>query len=134
MKLKYIFWIVFAGLIIGLFNNAYSAEKDYQIPWCKAQGGKWESPATTIRDQFTGKVEGFVDCITATHAIEAEFDYKWKEAPTQARWYANNTGKKAGILLIITYNSKGVQHSGEKKLRDFIRNNGLPIDIWTVEK
>jgi len=134
LKLIHIILIVFTGLIIGLFNNAYSAEKDYQIPWCKAQNGKWESPATTIRDQFTGKVEGFVDCITATHAIEVDFDYNWQEAFTQALWYSINTGKQAGILLIITYNAKGIQNTGEKKLVDLIRSLDAPIYVWTVKK
>jgi len=135
MKIKHILIILIVGLLIGLFHNrAYAAEKDYQIPWCKSQNGKWESPAVTIRDQFTGKVEGFVDCITATHAIEVDFDYKWKEAFTQALWYSINTGKKAGILLIITRNSKGVQHTGEKKLIDLINSLDAPIYVWTVEK
>ena len=134
MKLKRIFWIVFTLFIIVLFKNAYAAEKDYQIPWCKAQNGKWESPATTIRDQFTGKVEGFVDCLTATHAIEVDFDYKWQPAYTQAKWYARNTGKRAGILLIITYNVKGIQNTGHKKLMDLINGEGDPIDVWTVKK
>ena len=120
-------------LFLLLSTNIQAAEKDYQIPWCKAQGGKWESPATTIRDQFTGKVEGFVDCITATHAVEVEFDYKWKESYTQAKWYARNTGKRAGILLIITYKN-GRQNTGYKKLTDLINGEGDPIDVWTVQQ
>jgi len=134
MKLKYIIWITFTFFIITLFANAYAAEKDYQIPWCEAQGGIWKGYQVTIRDRYTDKVEGFVDCLTAEHAIEVDFDYKWKEAPTQARWYAMNTGKRAGILLIITYNKNGVQNSGYKKLTDYINHYGLPIDVWTVEK
>lgn len=134
MKIKHIFWIIFTAIIIAMFNNAYSAEKDYQIAWCEAHKGIWKGVAVTIRDRYTDKVEGFVDCITATHAIEVDFDYKWKEAPTQARWYAMNTGKRAGIVLIITYNKKGIQNTGYKKLMELIYNNNLPIDVWTVYK
>lgn len=121
-------------LLLLLSFPAFALEKDYQIPWCEANGGTWESPAVTIRDQFTGKVEGYVDCLTATHAIEVDYDYKWKPAKTQAEWYAMNTGKRAGILLIITKNKNGTQNSGEKKLRDLINHLGSPIDIWTVPK
>lgn len=134
MKLKHIFWIMVIFTLVALFNNAYSAEKDYQVPWCEAQKGIWKGTAVTIRDRYTDKVEGFVDCLTAKHAIEVDFDYRWKEAPAQALWYANNTGKRAGILLIITYNKKGVQNSGYKKLSELIYNNNLPIDIWIVDK
>lgn len=134
MKLKYGILIIFVFFIAALIENAQAAEKDYQIPWCEKQKGLWKGYQVTIRDRYTDKVEGFVDCLTATHAIEVDFDYKWKEAPTQARWYAMNTGKRAGILLIITYNKNGVQNSGYKKLMELIYNNNLPIDVWTVQK
>ena len=133
MKLIHLILIVALAFLIASFKNAYAAEKNYQIPWCKAQGGLWQSPAVTIRDQFTGKVVGFVDCLTATHAIEVDFDYKWKEAFTQALWYSINTGKKAGILLIITYKN-GVKNTGEKKLVDLIRATDAPIYVWTVKR
>lgn len=134
MKLKYGILIIFVFFIAALIENAQAAEKDYQIPWCEKQKGLWKGYQVTIRDRYTDKVEGFVDCLTATHAIEVDFDYKWKEAPTQARWYAMNTGKRAGILLIITYNKNGVQNSGYKKLMELIYNNNLPIDVWTIQK
>jgi len=133
MKIKHMLWIGAVFVLILMFKDAYSLEKDYQVPWCKAQNGLWEAPATTIRDQFTNKVEGYVDCLTAKHAIEVDFDHKWKEAKTQAEWYAHNTGKRAGILLIITYKN-GRQNSGYKKLMDLIYAGNLPIDVWTVEK
>ena len=132
---KRVFWSAAVIFLIALFANfAYSAEKDYQVPWCEANKGIWKGTPVTIRDPYTGKVEGFVDCITSTHAIEVDFDYNWKEAPTQAGWYAMNTGKTAGILLIITYNKNGVQHSGYKKLTDYINHYDLPIKVWTVQQ
>ena len=114
-------------------QNIHALEKDYQIPWCQKQSGIWKGKAITIRDSYTNKVEGYVDCLTSTHAIEVDFDYKWKEAKTQAEWYAMHTGKRAGILLIITHKN-GVQNTGEKKLKDLIRHGGYPIDVWTVIK
>lgn len=134
LNFKYTFWFIFVTIIVALFSEAYALEKDYQIPWCKSQNGLWEAPATTIRDQFTNKVEGYVDCITATHAIEVDFDKKWKEAKTQSEWYARNTGKRAGILLILTKNKNGTPNTGYKKLMDLINANGDPIDVWTVNQ
>jgi len=116
-------------LLLLVSFNAQALEKDYNIPWCESQNGLWGGSAITVRDQYTGKVEGYVDCLTATHAIETDFDTKWKESVAQALWYAHNTGKRAGILLITKPGN-----SGEKKLRDLINGLGLPIDIWTVLK
>ena len=117
-------------LVLNLIPfGVFALELDYQIPWCEAQNGIWQGVNITVRDPFTNRVEGYVDCITKTHAVEVDFDTKWKEAPTQAMWYAMNTGKRAGILLIVSPNG-----TGEKKLRDYIRHYGLPIDVWTVAK
>ena len=121
---------LFMFFFFNLFTNAYALEKDYQIPWCKSHGGFYSGAPVTVRDPFTGKVEGYVDCITATHAIEVDFTCKWKEAPTQAMWYAMNTGKRAGILLIKTDKCP----TGEKKLMDYINHYNLPIDVWTVNE
>ena len=41
------------------------------------------------------------DILTDTHAIEVDFADKWAEAIGQSLNYAMQTGKKAGILLVI---------------------------------
>lgn len=122
------YWPITLGLFLCA-ANIYALEKDYQVPWCNSMNGISSGPALTVRDPYTGKVEGYHDCITATHAIEADHENKWKEAPTQALWYAMNSGKRAGILLIVT--PKG---TGLKKLKDYINHYGLPIDVFTVNK
>lgn len=117
-------------LLLFLLPFAVNAlEKDYQIPWCKSMNGIYEGEALTVRDPYTKKVEGYHDCITKTHAIEVDFESNWKEAPTQAMWYAMNSGKRAGVLLIIS--PKG---TGLKKLKDYINHYGIPVDVWTVPK
>ena len=46
-------------------------------------------------------VGGRADLVTDEYAIEIEWAPKWKEAIGQCLWYAMNTGKKPGIILII---------------------------------
>ncbi|QXD24577.1 hypothetical protein F7C95_01340 [Opitutia bacterium ISCC 51] len=41
------------------------------------------------------------DIVTATHAIEVDFADKWAEAIGQSLNYAMQTGKKAGIVLVL---------------------------------
>ena len=117
-------------ILLSLFSlNAFALEADYQATWCKANNGIWKGPSVTIRDPYTGKVEGYIDCLTQSHAFEVDFDTKWQESLTQALWYAMNTGKRAGILLIVSPNG-----TGEKKLRDTIKHYGLPVDVITTPK
>ncbi len=40
-------------------------------------------------------------CITQRYAVEVEFATKWYQAIEQALFYSMQTGKKAGVLLII---------------------------------
>ena len=76
-----------------------------------------------------------VDCLTSEYAIEYDFDYKWAEPVAQAIHYSIHTGKKAGIVLIMS-------KKGEKfltRLNDVIdqipcRPSQCPfIKVWTVE-
>jgi len=39
--------------------------------------------------------------LTATHAIEVDFAKKWAESIGQALFYAEMTGEKPGVYLII---------------------------------
>lgn len=71
------------------------------------------------------------DCLTDSHAIEFDFGSKWAEAIGQALYYAIQTGKKAGIVLIL---------EDQKDLNYWIRLNtvidhfSLPIDTWKIEE
>ena len=44
---------------------------------------------------------GRVDLVTEEHAFEIEWANKWKESIGQALWYAVQTTKKPGIILIL---------------------------------
>jgi len=95
-------------------------EKWYQEHWCAANQGNVE---VILPDKTRA------DCITATHAVEFDFGEKWAEAIGQSLYYALQTGKRAGVVLII-------ETPDDRKY--FIRLNStiehfkLPIDAWEL--
>lgn len=97
-------------------------EKDHQIPWCEAAGGKWEQ---TLPDRTR------VDCITATHAIEFDWAEKWSQAIGQSLYYAFQTNKRAGIVLIF---KKETDYICYQRMMSVIQHNNMPIDVWTTGK
>jgi hypothetical protein len=114
-------WLSFTLLLLPSLAFSFP-EKHYQEQWCANQGGQAE---VVLADQTRA------DCITATHAIEFDFGRKWAEAIGQALYYSLQTGKRAGVVLIL---------DGPKDRRYWIRLNstiqhfGLPIDTWAIEK
>ena len=67
--------------------------------------------------------------VTATHAVEFDFGPKWTEAVGQGIYYSIQTGKKAGIVLILE-NKKDRKYW--IRLNTTVEHFNLPIDIWTV--
>ena len=113
--------IVILAFSIPAHAKRLHPEKWYQSQWCQAQNGQTE---VVLSDKTR------CDCLTETHAVEFDFGNKWAEAIGQSLYYSLQTGKKAGIVLII------------ERLRDrkyWIRLNttidyfGLPIDAWIIE-
>jgi hypothetical protein len=92
----------------------------YQAAWCAEAGGVLETrPREGLR----------VDCETDTHAIEFDFGSKWAESIGQALAYADATGKRAGIVLIL---EKPGDARFWDKLRFTVARSNLPIDVWTM--
>lgn len=114
------------GLLACLFfvNTAFAAhlnsEKHYQNLWCSEHSGQAE---VVLPDRTRA------DCITATHAIEFDFGPKWAESLGQALYYSLQTGKRAGIVLIL-------ESPNDRKyfirLNSTIQHFNLPIDTWTI--
>ena len=117
--------IWFACLMIALLYSVQaSAEREhyeswYQNIWCAANNGLTE----VVLEDLTR-----CDCVTATHAIEFDFGDNWAEAIGQSLHYANLTGKKPGIVLIIETES-------DEKYWDRINTDidhwHLAIDTWS---
>ena len=96
-------------------------EKWYQQKWCEAQKGQIE---VVLPDGTR------CDCVTDTHAIEFDFGNNWAEAIGQSAYYALQTGKKAGIVLIL-------ETLKDRKywirLNTTIEHFNLPIDTWWIK-
>lgn len=112
--------IIFAIYPATALSKHLYKEKHYQIQWCNQHAG---TPEVRLADGSRA------DCITATHAIEHDFANKWAEAIGQSMFYSIQTGKKAGIVLIM-------EKPGD--IRYWIRLNttidtyNLPIDTWKM--
>jgi hypothetical protein len=95
-------------------------ERWYQEQWCVAHRGQVE---VVLPDGTR------CDCLTDTHAIEFDFGKNWAEAVGQSSYYALQTGKKPGIVLIL---------EAMKDRKYWIRLNttieyfNLPIDTWSA--
>lgn len=70
-----------------------------------------------------------VDCLTDSHAIEFDFGTKWAEAVGQSLYYAFQTNKKAGIVLIFKKPEDVRYHH---RLMSVIEHNKLNIDVWVI--
>lgn len=104
-----------------LVNAArFNHESYYQDMWCEEQNGEVE---------VTMSSGARADCITETHAVEFDFGDKWAEAIGQSLHYAQQTNKRAGIVLILE------QVEDERfweRLKLTIRDTRLPIDVWFI--
>lgn len=92
---------------------------------------KWyqEKIAAALKGEREARVEnGRVDVLTKTHAIEVEFASHWKNAIGQSLWYSLQTGKPAGIVLILEDEKKDTPDA--IRLGSVIEANKLPIKVW----
>ncbi len=96
-------------------------EKWYQERWCSKNNGQAE---VTLPDRTR------CDCLTSTHAIEFDFGSQWAEAIGQALYYSLQTGKRAGVVLIL---EKPKDRKYWIRLNSTIEHFNLPIDAWIVE-
>jgi len=95
-------------------------EKWYQKNWCDDNNGRTEVI-------FSDRTR--CDCLTATHAIEFDFGSKWAEAIGQSLYYSIQTGKRAGIVLILEHKK---DYKYWIRLNTIIEHYNLPIDTWKV--
>jgi hypothetical protein len=67
--------------------------------------------------------------VTESHAIEFDFGNNWGESIGQSMYYSLQTGKKAGVVLII---EKPKDQKYWIRLNTTIEHFNLPIDIWSI--
>ncbi len=96
-------------------------ERWYQDKWCAEKQGVVEY---VLPDRTR------VDCLTDEYAIEHDFGRKWAEAVGQSLYYATQTGKKPGIVLIV--GPRGQKYLD--RLNAVIDYYKLPIRVWVMEQ
>lgn len=94
-------------------------EKYYQEQWCQDRG----------QVEFVLPDRTRVDCLTETHAVEHDFGQKWAEAIGQSLYYSFQTGKRAGIVLIL---EKESDRRYWIRLNSTIKHFKLPIDTCVI--
>lgn len=95
------------------------------------QKERWyqERIAAELGGKLEARVEnGRVDVLTGTHAIEVEFAGQWKHAIGQALWYSLQTGKQAGIVLVVRDEKRDRGHV--IRLGSVIQANKLACKVW----
>ncbi len=71
-----------------------------------------------------------IDCLTDEYAIEVDFSKKWAESVGQSLYYAEMTGKKPAVALIVRDNRKDKRHL--KRLR--VLANKFDIKIYEIQR
>jgi len=71
------------------------------------------------------------DCLTDKNAIEFDFARKWAEAIGQALNYSVETGKRAGIVLIV---DSGKDQKHIERVKKIIKEFDLPVDLWIIKR
>ena len=94
------------------------SESFYQEQYAKKLGGSTE---VAMSDGTR------CDILTDTHAIEVDFADKWAEAIGQSLNYAMQTGKKAGIVLLLK--DRGDEKHLER-LREMAVHYSMDIEIF----
>ena len=109
-------------LILLITPNLFASENDVNKAWCLSMGGN---------DQFRTKDGTYVDCLTDDLAVEAEYDYNWKESIGQSLHYAEATNRSAAILLIKRSKSS-VNYL--EQLNAVIDKYDLPIKVFVTNQ
>ena len=113
--------LLFSTIVIGLTADTRKLEKEHQEVWCAERGGEVE---VVLPDRTR------CDCLTATHAIEFEFAANWAEAVGQSLYYSLQTGRRAGVVLIL---ADPRERKYLIRLNSTIMHFKLPIDVWVLE-
>ena len=112
--------------ILAILTLPASAERKHAERWYQERIAKIWGAKMEVR-----VANGRVDIVSKEYATEVEFADKWKEAIGQALWYALQTNKKAGIVLICEDKS---DYLHAIRLRSTIQYAKLDIKVWTHDE
>ena len=104
---------------LSLPSKALEKEKYYSEMYCKELSGK-------VNHNLADKSK--VDCLTDTHAYEVDWadGMKVYEAIGQSLYYASQTNKKPGILLLI---KKDSSEKHIRKIKEIINYFNLDVEL-----
>ncbi len=88
-------------LLSGCGEQVKHNEKYYQTRLCDKLDGVTEQ---SLLDRTR------IDCLTDAYAIEVDFAKKWAESVGQSLYYAQMTGKKPAVGLIVDKSKKDRRH------------------------
>ena len=90
----------------------------YQERWCAKY---FDNVKVSVSDQY--------DCLSPKYVIEFDYADLWYESIGESLHYALQTGRKAGIVLIM---EKDSDMKYWIKLKKTIAHYNLPIEIWNT--
>ena len=116
-------FLILTLLIISINGIAKETEKYYSAKFCEEMSGQADY---TLQDKSR------VDCLTETHAFEVDWadGMKVYEAIGQSLYYASQTGKLPGILLLIR---KDNSEKHIRKVQEVISAFNLPIELVVID-
>ena len=103
--------------------------KTAKITYRKGKEAQFQKAHHEGQMEFRLNCGARVDDLTRTHAIEYDFAVKWAEGLGQSLFYAAQTNRQAGIVLIMKCDKDKVFL---KRLMSAIKINRLRVDVWTV--
>jgi hypothetical protein len=112
-------------LVVGLWPTASEAqsEREWQRLYCRGMD--------LDVHLATG---GEVDCLSAEHAIEVEWTKHWAEAVGQSLYYAGDTGRKPGIILLCEStgydDAEGLCRSHIYRLEIALKFVNSHVELW----
>lgn len=113
--------LIFVQMLFA--QDAFAAkqyrEKYYQNEWCGRYHGIQEYK---LRDGAR------VDCLTKNYAVEFDFAPKWAEGYGQAVYYAEKTGRKPAVILIIESPSDWRYYN---RIKSIANKNGM--QLWYMK-
>ena len=101
-------------------------EAEYQIKWCSEHSGV--IPSKSLPSGLRP------DCvIPGKAAIEFDFAYKYREGIIQAIEYADETGLKAIVILIMENPGQDIVFIKRAlKVVELLKKNNIQIDIFVI--
>lgn len=117
--MKYLFAFIALMILSQASFAKLHTERFYQERWCTEGKIEYRLPDATR-----------VDCLLDDYAIEMDFADKWYEAIGQSLWYAVQTNRLPGIVLIIEEDKDKVNLD---RLNEFVERYWiLRIRVWTI--